>query len=138
MVKHVGQRPTNRQIRGLTLVRKELGASGYLICPVARRYRLNRTQFIAFPKENVQELVMVQITAKDCILVRPFCSKKLDTKVVKALVHARKKSPVPVLQGTQLLAKRKNVRVEHLLSPFGVKEIKVLLGIDLYEKSRSA
>lgn len=118
-------------------LRKELASNGYFILPVARRFRKHKSDFVAVPKKNPREMVLVQPGGKGNIITHPFASFRLDSPARIAVQRVQRYCKTPIRSGFQLLSTRKSLRPEHLLTEQGHKDLKILLGIDLYEKTRS-
>lgn len=86
-------RPTIDQFNALALLRARIGELGYLIVPVAPKYRRHKTDFVAIPKDDPHFFAIVRAAAKR-IVIRPFGGTRGELH--NMIPYVRKSAKVPI------------------------------------------
>jgi hypothetical protein len=98
-----GIRITKGQQSTLVWLRRLYGENGFFIYPVATWYRRSRHDFIAYPKDDPNMLVIVRPTRQGKIELRSYVLSLQYTLLTKK-IRARKEKPCHVIWGKQLPA----------------------------------
>lgn len=102
-----------------------LGERGYYVFPLSKYRRHSSYDFVAIPRNHPPNLVVATIR-NGRITVRPFLSG--NSEVEKALSWAREKFSIPVYWNKrQIPLHRPRVEIEHLLTPKGLQQLKILI-----------
>jgi hypothetical protein len=100
----------------------------HLILRVSRYYRRHSSDFLAVPKDNPRQFVLVQPTLRGQVEVRPFGCDKLYSVAKQVVKHARNAHNRKVFWGDQITPSRKNLRLKHFLTPGSEEELERIIG----------
>ncbi|OIP77364.1 MAG: hypothetical protein AUK16_02070 [Parcubacteria group bacterium CG2_30_44_11] len=101
--------PTEAQKNELTALRKTFGTRGYFIFPVASWYRRTEDDFLASPKLEPHQVILVRPTKTGQIEMRPYVLKASFTHLIKE-IKARQVKYCSVRWRAGLPAPTKNYR----------------------------
>jgi hypothetical protein len=112
-------------------LKRRFGEIGHLIVPVSTLRRDHAYDFLAVPKDNPHQFLIVQPRHRGRVRVRPFCCETLYVKEKKVVAQARKAHSRKIVWYGQIPLQELKLGLQHYVTPQGVKEIKRIIGLKL-------
>ena len=129
MQKRRGKPIVTEQQKALLLdLRKRFAECGHLVLLVSRVRRRHKFDFLAVPKSNPLQFLIVEPDTRGRVRVRPFGCRTLYIEAKRAVAAARAAHKNKVRWHTQIPICKHNLRLEHYLTPTGMKELKRITG----------
>lgn len=114
----------------ITRLRGLFAESAYYILPMAKRFRFRKGDFVLVPKSRTPlptPFLVVRMSSRGAITVRPYGIANVHQVVQDIIERARNQHRIPVTWNPRMLwPQRKNLRLEHVLAPEGLTELRRL------------